>query len=233
MTPPLPILPTTVIGSYSMPEWLERAKNEYLSRRLSRRDLDEMHDAVRKAAIKDQETAGIDIVSDGEAQRDNMIDYFTERMPGVQVDLGSKRFYYDFYESIVRSKLATGTLGLSEEEVLALLAKMLAEGRIRRIGAVIRHRRLGYEANAMAVWDVPDAQVGEIGRALGRDPCVTLCYRRARALPHWRYNLYCMVHGKQRGQVLRQLAQMDAVRPFPGEVLFSTRCFSQRAARYG
>ena len=97
MTPPLPILPTTVIGSYSMPEWLERAKNEYLSRRLSRRDLDEMHDAVRKAAIKDQETAGIDIVSDGEAQRDNMIDYFTERMPGVQVDQGSKRFYYDFY----------------------------------------------------------------------------------------------------------------------------------------
>jgi len=115
MSSPLPILPTTVIGSYSMPEWLERAKNEYLSRRLSRRDLDEMHDAVRKAAIKDQETAGIDVVSDGEAQRDNMIDYFTERMPGVQVDQGSKRFYYDFYESVVRSKLATGTLGLSEE----------------------------------------------------------------------------------------------------------------------
>src|SRR6187455_537701 len=115
MTPPQPILPTTVIGSYSMPEWLERAKNEYLSRRLSKRDLDEMHDAVRKAAIKDQETAGIDIVSDGEAQRDNMIDYFTERMPGVQVDQGSKRFYYDFYESVVRAKLATGTLGLSEE----------------------------------------------------------------------------------------------------------------------
>src|SRR5499426_987429 len=115
MTSPLPLLPTTVIGSYSMPEWLERAKNEYLSRRLSKRDLEEMHDAVRKAAIKDQETAGIDIVSDGEAQRDNMIDYFTERMPGVQVDLGSKRFYYDFYESVVRSKLATGTLGLAEE----------------------------------------------------------------------------------------------------------------------
>ena len=84
----LPILPTTVIGSYSMPEWLERAKNDYLSRRLSRRDLDEMHDAVRKAAIKDQEVAGVDIVSDGEAQRDNMIDYFTERLPGVQLDSG-------------------------------------------------------------------------------------------------------------------------------------------------
>src|SRR5262245_25690740 len=111
----LPLLPTSVVGSYSMPEWLERAKNDYLSRRLSRRDLDEMHDAVRKAAIKDQETAGIDVVSDGEAQRDNMIDYFIERMPGVQVDLGSKRFYYDFYESSVTSKLSSGSLGLAEE----------------------------------------------------------------------------------------------------------------------
>src|SRR5258705_13938010 len=88
----LPLLPTTVIGSYSMPEWLERAKNDYLSRRLSKRDLDEMHDAVRKAAIKDQESAGIDIITDGEPQRDNMIDYFTERLAGVQVDLGSNRF---------------------------------------------------------------------------------------------------------------------------------------------
>src|SRR5687768_6743773 len=114
----LPILPTSVIGSYSMPEWLERAKNDYLSRKLNRRDLDEMHDSVRKAAIKDQEVAGLDIVSDGEAQRDNMIDYFTERMPGVQVDQGSKRFYYDFYESIVRSKLATGTLGLDRKSVV-------------------------------------------------------------------------------------------------------------------
>ena len=115
MTSSLPLLPTTVIGSYSMPEWLERAKNDYLSRRVSRRDLDEMHDAVRKAAIKDQEAAGVDVVSDGEAQRDNMIDYFTERMPGVQIDQSSKRFYYDFYDSLVRSKLATGALGIADE----------------------------------------------------------------------------------------------------------------------
>lgn len=115
MNAELPLIPTSVIGSYSMPAWLERAKNDYLSRKLSRHDLDEMHDAVRKAAIKDQEVAGLDIVSDGELQRDNMIDYFVERLPGVQVDLGSKRFYYDFYDSVVRSKLAAGPLGLAEE----------------------------------------------------------------------------------------------------------------------
>ena len=111
----LPLLPTAVIGSYSMPAWLERAKNDYLSRKLSRHDLDEMHDAARKGAIKDQEVAGVDIVTDGELQRDNMIDYFVERLPGVQIDFGSKRFYYDFYESVVRSKLASGPLGLADE----------------------------------------------------------------------------------------------------------------------
>lgn len=111
----LPPLPTTVIGSYSMPGWLARAKNEFLLRKISHHDLDDMYDAARKAAIKDQEVAGVDIVTDGEMQRDNMIDYFAERMPGVQVDQGSKRLYYDFYESVVRSKLATGSLGLADE----------------------------------------------------------------------------------------------------------------------
>ncbi len=111
----LPLLPTTVIGSYSMPAWLEHAKNDYLQRRVSRHDLDEMYGTARKAAIKDQETAGIDIVTDGELQRDNMIDHVAERLPGVQIDHGSKRFYYDYYESVVRSKLASGSLGLSNE----------------------------------------------------------------------------------------------------------------------
>jgi 5-methyltetrahydropteroyltriglutamate--homocysteine methyltransferase len=110
-----PLLPTTVTGSYSMPEWLKRAKNDYLQRRVSRHDLEEMHDAVRKSAIKDQEISGVDVITDGELQRDNMIDYFAERLPGVQVDLGSKRFYYDYYDSAVRSKLATGSLGLVED----------------------------------------------------------------------------------------------------------------------
>ena len=111
----LPPLPTTVIGSYSMPAWLERAKNDYLQRKLSRRDLEEMSEAARKAAIKDQEVAGVDVISDGELQRDNMIDYFAERLSGVQVDHSSKRLYYDFFDSVVRSKLATGALGLADE----------------------------------------------------------------------------------------------------------------------
>src|SRR6266571_3250453 len=86
----LPILPTTVVGSYSMPGWLERLKTEFFARRISRHELDEIHDVAVKAAIKDQEVAGVDIISDGELRRDNMIDYFAERLPGVQTDRVTK-----------------------------------------------------------------------------------------------------------------------------------------------
>ena len=108
----LPILPTTVVGSYSMPAWLERLKTEYLLRRISRHDLDEIHDAAVKAAIKDQEIAGVDVITDGELRRDNLIDYFAERLPGTQIDHASKKFYYDFYDSVVRGKIPTASMGL-------------------------------------------------------------------------------------------------------------------------
>ena len=111
----LPILPTTVVGSYSMPGWLERLKTEYFARRISRHDLDEVHDTAVKAAIKDQETAGLDIVTDGELRRDNMIDYFVERLPGIDIDRSSKKFYYDFYDSSVSGKLPMAPLGLADD----------------------------------------------------------------------------------------------------------------------
>jgi len=109
----LPILPTSVVGSYSMPGWLERLKTEYFARRISRHDLDEIHDNAVKAAIKDQEAAGVDIITDGELRRDNMMDYFLERLPGVQIDRSSKKFYYDFYNCSVQGKLPMAALGVA------------------------------------------------------------------------------------------------------------------------
>jgi 5-methyltetrahydropteroyltriglutamate--homocysteine methyltransferase len=108
----LPLLPTGVVGSYSMPGWLERLKTEYILRRISRPELDDIHDTSVKAAIKDQEIAGVDIITDGELRRDNLIDYFAERLPGVQIDRASKKFYYDFYDSVVRGRMPMAGLGL-------------------------------------------------------------------------------------------------------------------------
>src|SRR5579875_2390803 len=94
-------LPTTVVGSYSVPEWLERLKTEHYQRRISAQHREEIHDVVIKAAIKDQELAGIDIVSDGELRRDNDIDYFLARIPGIHIPQRAKTDYYDYYDAAV------------------------------------------------------------------------------------------------------------------------------------
>ena len=72
-----------------------------------------------KAAVKDQERAGIDIVSDGELRRDNDIDYFLARIPGVHIAQRAKSDYYDYYEAQVTAPLPEdadkSTLGLATD----------------------------------------------------------------------------------------------------------------------
>jgi len=99
------ILPTTVVGSYSVPEWLERLKTEYYQRRISAQHLAEIHEVAIKAAVKDQELAGIDIVSDGELRRDNDVDYFLARIPGVHIPQRAKTDYFDYYDAEVTRPL--------------------------------------------------------------------------------------------------------------------------------
>ena len=112
------VLPTTVVGSYSVPEWLERLKTEYYQRQISAQHLAEIHEVAIKAAVKDQERAGIDIVSDGELRRDNDVDYFLARIPGVHIAQRAKSDYYDYYEAQVAAPLPEddkSTLGLAAD----------------------------------------------------------------------------------------------------------------------
>jgi 5-methyltetrahydropteroyltriglutamate--homocysteine methyltransferase len=87
------LLPTTVVGSYPVPEWLERLKTDYYQRRISAQHLNEIHEVAIKAALKDQELTGLDIVSDGELRRDNDIDYLLTRIPGVDIPHRAKTDY--------------------------------------------------------------------------------------------------------------------------------------------
>ena len=113
------ILPTTVVGSFSVPEWLERLKTDYYQRRISSAYLQEIHEVAIKAALKDQEQAGVEIVSDGELRRDNDLDYFLARMPGVEIPHLAKAYYYDYFDAYVRHPLpshdATDSLGLVDD----------------------------------------------------------------------------------------------------------------------
>jgi siroheme decarboxylase len=126
-------------------------------------------------------------------------------------------------------------LGLSEAKALETIARWLDEGVIKRFGVIVRHHELGYTANAMTVWDVPDALVDEVGRRIAASGRVTLCYRRPRRLPAWPYNLFCMIHGKDRADVEAQvetLAGACALDAYPRSVLFSRRRFKQCGAHY-
>ena len=127
------------------------------------------------------------------------------------------------------------TLGWAEAEALALLARWTDSGVIKRFGVVVRHHELGYTANAMVVWDVPDARVSALGQQLAASGQVNLCYRRPRVLPHWPYNLFCMIHGKSRAEVEQRIAELTqtfAMQAYPQQILFSCRRFKQCGARY-
>ena len=107
--------------------------------------------------------------------------------------------------------VVAGSLRVSEDEVIAGLSTLQADGVIRRIGAVPHHYRLGFVANGMSVWDVDDAQVDALGEAVGRLPGVSHCYRRPRHGHAWPYNLFAMLHGRSRADVQVQAAQLRAV----------------------
>lgn len=127
------------------------------------------------------------------------------------------------------------TAGLSETDVLSRLERLLKQDVIKRFGIVVRHHELGFCANAMVVWSIPDERIDELGRYIGASGLVNLCYQRPRCLPDWPYNLFAMIHGKDRDAVLERLALMRdqcGLMDFEYEVLFSKQRFKQTGAHY-
>ena len=124
-------------------------------------------------------------------------------------------------------------LDLDQAEVIARLEQLVATGVVTRFGCVVRHAKLGYNANAMAVWDVPDDMIEAVAATFARYPRVTLCYRRPRRLPLWPYNLFCMVHARSRREAHAAIDELNLLADTGANnqaVLFSTRCFKQRGA---
>lgn len=127
-------------------------------------------------------------------------------------------------------------LGLDETEALSRIATLLHARIITRLGVIVRHRPLGWTANAMVVWDIADDRLPAAGHALAALPGVTLCYQRRTVPGTWPYALYSMIHGKSRSEALavydhaRSLPELAGARAMP---LFSTRCFKQTGALIG
>lgn len=125
-------------------------------------------------------------------------------------------------------------LGMAEEEVVQRLQALLDSGVIRRIGAVPNHYAIGYSANGMSVWDVDDAHIDRLGALVGALPAVTHCYRRPRHRPDWPYNLFAMLHGASREEVLLEsehIAALLGAHCRARDILFSTRILKKTGLR--
>ena len=134
------------------------------------------------------------------------------------------------YESIAND------LNISSEEVMQRLKALKDNGVLRRIGVVPNHYALGYRANGMAVWDVDDEHVMELGQLIGNLDFVSHCYRRPRHLPDWPYNLFTMVHGRERPLVEQRVAEIaemlgDALKQH--KILYSSRILKKTGLRIG
>ncbi len=126
------------------------------------------------------------------------------------------------------------TIGTSEADVIARLAAMQADGRLRRIAAVPNHYALGYHANGMTVWDVDDRDAMALGEQVGALPFVSHCYLRPRALPDWPYNLFAMVHARTRADatgLIARIAKLLGPACRAGDVLYSTRILKKTGLR--
>lgn len=134
------------------------------------------------------------------------------------------------YEEVAKS------LGLGKEEVMTRIKRMQENDIIRRIGVVPNHYALGFRANGMTVWDVPDNRVPELGEKIGALDFVSHCYQRPRNLPDWPYNLFAMVHGHTREEVDDQVQQIATLLGDDNrghKVLFSKRILKKTGLRIG
>jgi DNA-binding Lrp family transcriptional regulator len=119
--------------------------------------------------------------------------------------------------------------------VIDRLTQLLAGGAIRRIGAVPNHYRLGLRGNGMTVWDIQDDEVDRLGTEVGALETVSHCYRRPRRPPLWPYNLFAMVHGRDRQEVLEAMARIESlVGPYcrGHRVLFSEAVLKKTGLRF-
>ena len=125
------------------------------------------------------------------------------------------------------------SLGRDPADVMARIRALCEARIIARFGVIVRHRALGWRANAMVVWDLPHDAITQAGPVLASQPGVTLCYERMPVDGVWRYRLYSMIHARSRAEAMERLqnaADRPALRGVPHLALFSTHCFKQTGA---
>ena len=122
--------------------------------------------------------------------------------------------------------------GLDEDELLASARELKEQKVIRRFGATLNHGSIGYSANGMSVWKVPEERTDAVGEALAACPEISHCYSRP-AFPGFSYNLYAMIHGKDRATieaVADRVSRLTGISEF--RILYSVRELKKTSMKY-
>jgi len=127
---------------------------------------------------------------------------------------------------------AAKNLGMTEDQVFENLKNYEKIGVMRRYAAILRHRDVGFTANGMIVWNVPEPRIEEVGEILGAFPQVSHCYQRP-SYQDWQYNVFSMVHCKsipEAEDMAKEIQQQINVDDY--RILFSSREFKKTRVEY-
>ena len=129
-------------------------------------------------------------------------------------------------------KVLAQRVGISEEEFLKRVRELVEEKKIRKMGAVLRHREVGFNANALCAWHVPPDKLDETAHAMISHAAVSHCYDRTPA-PNWNYNLYTMIHAKTRDEcekIINELSNLTGVTNF--KILYTKKEWKKTGMKY-
>ena len=129
-------------------------------------------------------------------------------------------------------KVLAEQAGMTEEEFISCVKNLSAEKKIRKMGAVLRHREAGFVANALCAWSVPAERLDKVAQEMVKNPAVSHCYDRNTA-PNWNYNLYTMIHAKSREEceeIVKSLAASTGIEQF--QILYSKKEWKKTSMKY-
>ena len=127
---------------------------------------------------------------------------------------------------------AAKNLGITEDEVFAKMKHYEDVGVMRRFAAILRHRQVGFTANGMIVWKVPEDRITSVGETLGSFPQVSHCYERP-TYDDWPYNVFSMIHCKTHDEAYDVAKTIqDQINVDEYKILFSSREFKKTRVEY-
>ena len=129
-------------------------------------------------------------------------------------------------------KILAQRVGISEEEFLQRVKELVDEKKIRKMGAVLRHREVGFHANALCAWQVPSDKLDFIAQVMISHAAISHCYDRT-PLPNWNYNLYTMIHAKTRDEcekIISELATLTGITNY--KILYTKKEWKKTSMKY-